>query len=132
MMVMGELTEKLQTVIEEQIIPGLLKTKLLATDGPMVSNQPLCTFVFDREAYQPAFFKRLWEKYKIAIITYLKNVKDKWCYESFESIDVKVCSKLLTCNSAIVAHNWSATGSAKSGACPGMATKQPLLPLTLP
>jgi len=89
MMVMGELTEKLQTVIEEQIIPQLQKTKLLA-DGAMVANQPLCTFVFDREAYQPAFFKRLWEKYKIAIITYRKNVKDKWSDESFESIDVEV------------------------------------------
>lgn len=89
MMVMGELTEKLQTVIEEQIIPQLQKTKLLA-DGPMVANQPVCTFVFDREAYQPAFFKRLWEKYKIAIITYRKNVKDKWPDESFESIDVEV------------------------------------------
>ena len=90
MMVMGELTEKLQTVIEEQIIPALQKTKLLAADGPMVANQPVCTFVFDREAYEPAFFKRLWEKYKIAIITYRKNVKDKWSDESFESIDVKV------------------------------------------
>lgn len=90
MMVMGELTEKLQTVIEEQIIPQLFKTKLLAAQGPMVANQPVCTFVFDREAYEPAFFKRLWEKYRIAIITYRKNVKDKWPVESFESYDVKV------------------------------------------
>jgi hypothetical protein len=90
MMVMGELTEKLQTVIEEQIIPGLQKTKLLAADRHKEANQPVCTFVFDREAYEPAFFKRLWEKYKIAIITYRKNVTDKWCDKSFESIDVKV------------------------------------------
>ena len=90
MMVMGELTEKLQTVIEEQIIPQLQKTKLLAADRHKEANQPVCTFVFDREAYQPAFFKRLWEKYKIAIITYRKNVKDKWPDESFESVDVKV------------------------------------------
>jgi hypothetical protein len=95
MMVMGELTEKLQTVIEEQIIPQLQKTKLLAADGPMVANQPVCTFVFDREAYQPAFFKRLWEKYKIAIITYRKNVKDKWTDQSFESIGVKVMQQTI-------------------------------------
>lgn len=94
MMVMGELTEKLQTVIEEQIIPQLQGTKLL-TDGPIVANQPMCTFVFDREAYQPAFFKRLWEKYKIAIITYRKNVKDKWTDESFESIDVEVMQQTI-------------------------------------
>ncbi len=90
MMVMGELTEKLQTVIEEQIIPQLQKTKLLAADKAIEADQPVCTFVFDREAYQPAFFKRLWEKYKIAIITYRKNVKGKWPGESFESLDVKV------------------------------------------
>lgn len=96
MMVMGELTEKLQTVIEEQIIPELRKTKLLAADRPMVdNNQPVCTFVFDREAYQPAFFKRLWEKYKIAIITYRKNVNDKWPDESFESIDVEVMQQTI-------------------------------------
>lgn len=95
MMVMGELTEKLQTVIEEQIIPQLFKTKLLAADESMLTNQPVCTFVFDREAYEPAFFKRLWEMYKIAIITYRKNVKDKWTDESFESSDVKVMQQTI-------------------------------------
>jgi len=89
MMVMGELTEKLQTVIEHQIIPQLQQTALLsrqATD----EEAPVCTFIFDREAYEPAFFQRLWEKYKIAIITYRKNVKDKWTVECFKSTIVSV------------------------------------------
>ena len=55
MMVMGELTEKLQTAIEEQIIPQLKQVNLLK---PQTENdkKPQCTFVFDREAYEPAFF----------------------------------------------------------------------------
>ncbi len=89
MMVMGELTEKLQTVIEHQIIPQLQQTTLLSC-LPTGDNTPVCTFIFDREAYEPAFFKRLWEMYKIAIITYRKNVKDKWADECFKSFVVPV------------------------------------------
>jgi len=89
MMVMGELTEKLQTVIEHQIIPELQKTILLSRK-PQGDNIPVCTFIFDREAYEPAFFKRLWEEYKIAIITYRKNVKDNWPVDCFKSVAVSV------------------------------------------
>jgi len=90
MMVMGELTEKLQTVIEHQIIPELQKTNLLSLQPKQGDNTPVCTFVFDREAYEPAFFRRLWETYQIAIITYRKNVKDKWSEECFKSFAVSV------------------------------------------
>jgi hypothetical protein len=89
MMVMGELTEKLQTVIEHQIIPELQKTILLSLQ-PKGDNTPICTFIFDREAYEPAFFRRLWETYNIAIITYRKNVKDKWPEEGFKNVAVSV------------------------------------------
>ncbi len=94
MMVMGELTEKLQTVIEHQIIPELQKTILLSRK-PQGDNTPVCTFIFDREAYEPAFFRRLWETYKIAIITYRKNVKDKWPDECFKSVDVYVLQQIV-------------------------------------
>ena len=94
MMVMGELTEKLQTVIEHQIIPRLMEAKLISTD--IVDQQePQCTFVFDREAYEPAFFQRLWDRYRIAIITYRKNVKDQWDANRFESIDVQVLTHVI-------------------------------------
>jgi len=89
MMVMGELTEKLQTVIEHQVIPQLQQTTLLSTP-PISGNTPVCTFIFDREAYEPAFFRRLWENYNIAIITYRKNVKDKWADECFKNFVVSV------------------------------------------
>ena len=89
MMVMGELTEKLQTIIEHQIIPQLQQTILLSRQ-PISDNTPVCTFIFDREAYQPSFFRRLWEKYRIAIISYRKNVKDIWPAECFKSHVVSV------------------------------------------
>ena len=95
MMVLGQLTEKLQTMIERDIIPQLLQTSLL--DEPdKERSDPQCTFVFDREAYEPAFFQRLWNKYKIAIITYRKNVKDKWDENDFKSIDIKVLDQTVT------------------------------------
>jgi hypothetical protein len=44
--------------------------------------------VFDREAYSPVFFALLWTKYRIAIITYRKNVKDKWDENLFKPYKV--------------------------------------------
>lgn len=84
MMATGELTEKLQHAIEHYIIPELQKTKLLASssaiskektdDNPAPSDtaSPVCTLVFDREAYEPAFFDRLWKQHQIAVLTYRK------------------------------------------------------------
>lgn len=89
MMVMGELTEKLQAVIESQIVPRLIEAKLIS-DKDFPVDKAQCTLVFDREAYEPAFFHRLWERYRIATLTYRKNVKDLWCEENFESADIKV------------------------------------------
>lgn len=96
LMVMGELTEKLEQAIEEQIIPELRKTTLLAYEDENKKEmspketQPVCTLIFDREGYHPAFFKKLWDKYKIAVITYRKNIKDKWPVEDFETTAVTV------------------------------------------
>lgn len=101
MMVMGELTEKLQHAIEHQIIPQLQQTVLLPSppNATALSPQaveeeyppsPACTLVFDREAYDIPFIERLWKNYRIAIITYRKNVKDKWPEKDFTSTDVVV------------------------------------------
>lgn len=100
MMVTGELTEKLQKAIEDYIIAELQKTVLLpakeeekekvAEEIKKDTDPPVCTLVFDREAYEPAFFKRLYEQHRIAIITYRKNVKDVWDEQSFKTMNVKV------------------------------------------
>jgi hypothetical protein len=91
MMVTGELTEKLAQSIENLIIPELQKTRLLPAPVPAEDNvQPELTVVFDREGYDIPFFKRLWDNYRIAVLTYRKNVRDIWPENSFESIDVTV------------------------------------------
>jgi len=89
--VTGEVNEKLQEMITTHLAPRLVAL----TDGK-VSHQditadellPRFSLVFDREAYSPSFFKHLWECYRIAVITYRKNVKDKWDEEDFSAYDV--------------------------------------------
>jgi hypothetical protein len=122
MVVMGELTEKLQQAIEDQIIPQMQKTVLLpspqpaaqteqvqdlpvsisvqtGTDDPQPQQEPaVCTLIFDREGYDIPFFNRLWKKYRIAFLTYRKNVKDQWPEESFKSVDVTVSEQVVTMN----------------------------------
>lgn len=99
MMVMGQLTEKLSEAIEMDIIPQMQKTVLLPAAQPQqveCSQIPVCTFIFDRECYEPAFFARLWDSHRIAIISYRKNVKDKWDEKSFEAIEVKELEHTIT------------------------------------
>ncbi len=100
MMVMGALSEQLQEVIELQIIPQLQSTVLIPQAPQTIADDreqsPVCTLIFDREAYEPAFFQRLWDKYRIAVITYRKNVQDKWPEESFKLVDVIVLEQTVT------------------------------------
>jgi len=120
MMVIGELTEKLQQAIEHYILPQLQQTVLLPSaalpaeqEAPKEKQEvgeekikdtgeeqplcqpPVCTLVFDREAYEPAFFERLYKHHHIAIITYRKNVKDKWPEQSFKGMNVKVLDQTI-------------------------------------
>ncbi len=87
----GQVNEKLLPVIEEQIIPQLnnLSEKIgsqgFSGDNP---DTPKYTIAFDREAYSPAFFGRLWNNHRVAVLTYNKNVKDLWEETEFEDIPV--------------------------------------------
>jgi len=117
MMVTGELTEKLQQAIEQYIIPQLQQTVLLPSphlpakkeetvaeeektdtknEATVHHQLPVCTLVFDREAYEPAFFERLHKEHRLAIITYRKNVKDTWPRQSFKETEVKVLDQTIT------------------------------------
>ncbi|MEO6230942.1 MAG: putative transposase [Ferruginibacter sp.] len=114
MMVTGELTEKLQRAIEQYIIPQLQQTVLLPyineqieptaqaknqvghTEAKHEDKPPVCTFVFDREAYEPAFFERLRKDHRIATLTYRKNVKDMWAEELFKTVDVTVLDQIIS------------------------------------
>jgi predicted small metal-binding protein len=85
MVIMGELNEKLKVAIEKAIIEIKKQYPLPAEPG-----KPLFTLVFDREAYEPEWFKTLWDNERIAVITYRKNVKDNWDETLFNSTDVEV------------------------------------------
>jgi hypothetical protein len=86
MVITAELNEKLKVAIIQAIesITEQLNIKK-PTDG-----KPTFTLVFDREAYEPVWFKSLLDKYNVAVITYRKNVKDKWKENLFQSKDIKV------------------------------------------
>jgi hypothetical protein len=87
----GELSEKLQNAIEENLITRLVESKVIGIPQEITDSTPaVCTIVFDREAYQPGFFMRLWTKYRIAVITYRKNVKDKWDEQSFKDHPITI------------------------------------------
>lgn len=91
--VTGQVNEKLLEMLEKQIIPRLLNdmpskyTQQELLDDP---DLPRFTIVFDREAYSPVFFQKLWDEYRIAVITYRKNVKDEWdkTYFSQHTVDI--------------------------------------------
>ena len=92
---MGELSEKMKDVIEERIIPEL-KANAIINQRISTKEKISFTLVFDRECYEPAFFQRLWDKHQIAVITYRKNVKDKWEENLFKSLTVIVLGNSVT------------------------------------
>jgi hypothetical protein len=91
MVITGELNERLKDAIEKAI-PEIKKT-IEPTDDP---NKPLFTLVFDREAYEPGWFIHLWKEHRIAVISYRKNVKDKWSEDLFNSIEVQLINNKVT------------------------------------
>lgn len=105
--VIGELNEHLRMVIEEQIVPRLLEdTKDMVTQEQLDANPllPRFTLFFDREAYDIEFFIRLWKLYRIAIVTYRKNVKDKWPHEDFKPYETEIVNNkntILLCEKEI-------------------------------
>jgi hypothetical protein len=91
MVITAELNEKLKSAIEEAI-PKLLK----AIPLPPQPGEPVFTLVFDREAYEPAWFKKLWAEYHVAVISYRKNVTDKWDETLFHNVEAQVFNTNVT------------------------------------
>lgn len=108
--VTGEVNEKLLWMLEKKIVP-----KLLGEIPPKYTEQqlqedpglPRFTIVFDREAYSPVFFQKLWDEHRVAVITYRKNVKDSWDEGGFlehtvdidgNEVKMKLCEKTVTLN----------------------------------
>ncbi len=91
MVITGELNEKLKTAIE-QAIPKILK-EITVEPKP---GEPVFTLVFDREAYEPKWFIKLWKEYRVAVITYRKNVVDNWDNSLFSSVVTQVYNTNVT------------------------------------
>lgn len=85
MVVTGELNEKLKWAIE-QIIPKIISGII----RPAKPGEPDFTIIVDREAYEPAWFKKLWDQHHVAIITYRKNVKDEWDRSLFYDVKTQI------------------------------------------
>ena len=89
--VTGQVNEKLQEMITTQLAPRLIElTRGRISQEALDADPylPIFTLVFDREAYSPVFFQHLWDYYRIAVITYRKNVKDQWDEEDFSLHDI--------------------------------------------
>ena len=91
LIITGELNEGIKSAIKT-VIPKILEENPHKGDA----NTPAFTLVFDREAYEPVWFNELWQTHKVAVITYRKNVKDKWDESAFKNIDVKIFNTTLT------------------------------------
>ena len=102
----GEVNEKLQEIIENNILGELNKfTQQKISDAELNTDKllPRYTIVFDREVSSAKFFDSLWVKYRVAILTYKKNVKDKWNEKDFKSFDIDTVAKtkMLLCEKEI-------------------------------
>jgi hypothetical protein len=84
--------EKMIEMLTDEIVPELLNLHPTSDEHKKRmeedQDEPLFTIVFDREAYSPEFFDLLWRKYRIAIITYRKNVTDRWDEGLFKTYQV--------------------------------------------
>jgi prepilin-type processing-associated H-X9-DG protein len=108
--VTGKVNEKLQEVLEKEIVPQLVKLTANTTDQAALDADPLLplfTIVFDREAYSLTFFLRLWDKFRVAVITYNKNVKDKWDEQEFTpyTIETDIKTTMQLCEKTIETPN---------------------------
>ena len=71
----------------------MIKAGVLLPIDQYQQDEPQCTLVFDREAYSPKFFDKLWDEYRICFITYRKNVTDKYPIESFHNTTLDMMSQ---------------------------------------
>ncbi len=73
-------------VLEHDIVPRLLKDVPNQPTQDDLNSDPWCCrfiLVFDREGYSPAFFKRMWVKYRIGCMTYHKHPDNPWPEDCF-------------------------------------------------
>lgn len=73
-------------MLRDEIVPRLLKDVPHQPSLAELQENPLLMrfmLVFDREGYSPGFFKEMWEKHRIACMTYNKYPKYDWTLNEF-------------------------------------------------
>jgi len=91
--VTGEVNEKMQEIILSKILPDLINNVAMQVSQTDLDADPdlaRFTLVFDREAYSPKFFDKLWKNNRVAVLTYRKNVTDKWFSDDFTSHKIQM------------------------------------------
>jgi transposase len=79
--------------LRTDIVPRLLKDVPGQPSAEQLESDPHLsrfTIVFDREGYSPVFFKEMWEKHRIACITYHKFPGDDWPEECFNDTQLEM------------------------------------------
>ena len=79
--------------IENDIVPRLLKDVPRQPRQEALDADPYLarfTILFDREGYSPVFFKQMWQKHRIACITYHKHPKADWPEDVFVETTAKM------------------------------------------
>ena len=93
--VTGEVNEKMQEIIIDRILPELLENVAIKIPDEQLEadpDLPRFTLVFDREVSSPEFFGKLWSEYRVAVLTYKKNAKDKWEESDFTEHEIEIDS----------------------------------------
>ena len=85
--------EGLLAVLRDELVPRLARD-IPGTDAPVSDGDDRIRFtlVFDREGYSPAFFLEMWEKHRIACLTYRKRTIDEWPREEFSEMQVTLAN----------------------------------------
>lgn len=91
MVITGELNEKLKEAVNDIV-------EKLKQEVPEPSNNqtPRFTIVIDRESYEPRWYRKLWDDHQISVITYRKNVKDKWEEDQFVEAEYQLFNNTVT------------------------------------
>ena len=91
-MVEKQIDHGLLQVLREDIVPRLLfDVPNQPSEEELEDDLLLHRFVivFDREGYSPLFFKEMWDKHRIACMTYRKNTTGKWPEKDFIEVETK-------------------------------------------
>jgi hypothetical protein len=78
-------------VLRSDVVPRLLHDVPGQPNEEQLKQDPYrarFVLIFDREGYSPAFFKEMWEKHRIACITYHKYPKDSWPETEFVQTEI--------------------------------------------